>query len=136
MLETMILAAAVWVCPGNTFSDEPREGCHPFHETHGSYSTNPEPPGFTGGPPVTPQAPSSPSPGAPAGTTVIIQEKTVAPAASAEQCALYDEWMRLSLKQDGTTGMHDLTTQEMERWSVLRQMFSVTAAAPNCPPRR
>jgi hypothetical protein len=44
--------------------------------------------------------------------------------------------MRLSLKQDGTTGMRDLTTQEMERWSVLRQMFSVSSTPPVCPSTR
>lgn len=134
MLDVIILAGALWICPGDVYSDEPREGCRPFHETHGSFSTIPEAPGFSSGPekPAPPQAQPPPAPG----TTIIIEEKTERPTASAEQCALYDEWMRLSLKQDGTTGMHDLTTQEMERWSVLRQMFSVTSVAPVCPPAR
>ncbi len=133
MLDAMVFAAAVWVCPGNVFSDEPREGCKPFHETHGSFSTIPEAPGLSA-PEPPPSAPAQPSP--PPATTIIIEEKAERPMASPEQCALYDEWMRLSLKQDATTGMHDLTTQEMERWSVLRQMFSVTSSPPVCPPNR
>lgn len=42
MLNLVILATALYICPGNVFSDEPREGCRPFQEQSGTLSTNPE----------------------------------------------------------------------------------------------
>ena len=30
MFSLVILAATLWVCPGNVFTSEPREGCKPF----------------------------------------------------------------------------------------------------------
>lgn len=47
----LILVASLWVCPGNMYTNEPREGCEPFHEeASDTFSAIPETPGFEGGP--------------------------------------------------------------------------------------
>jgi hypothetical protein len=52
------------------------------------------------------------------------------PAASAEECAMYEEWVKLSTKSS-TLGARDLSTSEFERWTNLKQVFG-NSPPPNC----
>jgi hypothetical protein len=124
MLNLVILATALWVCPGEVYTNEPRAGCKPFHQSdREGFSTIQEPP-------MSPEraAPTPPSP-----TIRFEQQAPSRPAASSQECELYEEWLSLSMKSTNGLGAHDLTPQEFERWSNLRQMFSVTSP-PVCSP--
>lgn len=124
MLHLVVLAATLWVCPGDVYLNEPRQGCRPFHESsQEGFSTVPEPkPGLA-------DSSSSPSPS----PNRLYEQRQEIPSASSKECALYEEWLTLNLKTDGI-GAHDLSTEEFERWSNLKQMFSVTSP-PLCPSR-
>lgn len=122
MLEIIVFAATLYVCPGNEYTDTPRTGCRPVQESGKE--------GFS----VIPQAPEfkSEAPSAPA---VDVHESRVEgqselPAASAEECAMYDEWVKLSTKSSGL-GARDLSTEEYERWTNLKQVFG-NSPPPNC----
>lgn len=89
MLETIIVAAALYVCPGEVYTDTPRAGCQPLQESNREgFSTIPESPEFT--------SKSS----APAGESIksMRDGQSRIPAASAEECAMYEEWVKLSTK--------------------------------------
>ncbi|MBM4123366.1 MAG: hypothetical protein FJ246_00185 [Nitrospira sp.] len=124
MLDLVVLATTLWVCPGDVYSNEPREGCRPFHESNQEgFSTVPEP---KPDPADNASSPSRPSNSLP-------EQRQEIPAASSRECALYEEWLTLNLKTD-SIGAHDMSTDEFERWSNLKQMFSVTAP-PMCSSR-
>jgi hypothetical protein len=124
MLSLVIFATSLWVCPGDVYTDQPREGCKPFRQsTREGFST------IQGVPPD----PGESAPARPASPPVIYEQGGSRPSASPTECALYDEWLALSTKSRGGIGAHDLTPQEFERWSLLRNMFSVTAP-PVCSP--
>ena len=124
MLTLAILATTLWVCPGEVYTDQPREGCKPFHQSNRE--------GFSTiqGVPADPTEPAESGARVP---RVIYEPDGSRPSASPTECALYDEWLALSTKSRGGIGAHDLTPQEFERWSLLRNMFSVTAP-PLCAP--
>lgn len=119
MLDIVLVAATLYVCPGDVFTNQPREGCRPVKESEKEgFSRIPEAPEFTN------RSTSSPKP-----TAEIVAPGTNSnrvPAASSQECELYDEWLRLSAKS-GSLGAHELTAQEFERWSNLKQTFSVSA---------
>jgi hypothetical protein len=121
MLDIILVAAAMYVCPGDVYTDSPRPGCTPLQESgKESFSTIPEAPEFN--------SKSSVSNGG-AGTGMK-DEQSKLPAASAEECAMYEEWVRLSTKSS-TLGARDLSTSEFERWTNLKQVFG-NSPPPTC----
>jgi hypothetical protein len=89
MLNVILVAATLYICPGDVFTNQPREGCRPVKESaQKGFSRIPEAPEFTS------QSESSPKPG----TDVVAPgtNSSRAPAASSQECDLYDEWLRLS----------------------------------------
>ncbi|MDF0645265.1 MAG: hypothetical protein P0111_14645 [Nitrospira sp.] len=121
MLETIIVAAALYVCPGEVYTDTPRAGCQPLQESNREgFSTIPESPEFT--------SKSS----APAGESIksMRDGQSRIPAASAEECAMYEEWVKLSTKSS-SLGARDLSPTEFERWTNLKQVFG-NSPPPNC----
>lgn len=121
MLETIVVAAALYVCPGEVYTDTPRAGCQPLQESNREgFSTIPESPEFT--------SKSS----APAGENVksMRDAQSRIPAASAEECAMYEEWVKLSTKSS-SLGARDLSPTEFERWTNLKQVFG-NSPPPNC----
>jgi hypothetical protein len=52
------------------------------------------------------------------------------PAASAQECAMYEEWVKLSTKSS-SIGARDLSPAEFERWTNLKQVFG-NSPPPNC----
>ena len=122
MLETIIIAAAMYVCPGDVYTDQPRTGCQPVKESNKEgFSTIPEAPEFNS------QFPSS---GASDSGKTSRDVQSRVPAASAEECAMYEEWVKLSTKSS-SLGARDLSTQEFERWTNLKQVFG-NSPPPNC----
>ena len=121
MLDIILVAAAMYVCPGDVYTDVPRPGCTPLQESgKEGFSTIPEAPEFNG-------KSSAPSGG---GTTPMKEGQTKLPAASPEECAMYEEWVRLSTKTS-SIGARDLSTSEFERWTNLKQVFG-NSPPPNC----
>jgi hypothetical protein len=122
MLHLVILAATLWVCPGNVFSNEPREGCKPFEASEKEgFNITPEAPGFSTNPhaPVDPAAPSG-----------MRRERQSGPdSVSAEMCALYKEYIELELKTQG--GFLFGSPTESERWQTLKRMFQ-NSPVPSC----
>lgn len=118
MFNFIILATALWVCPGEVYTDQPRAGCKPFHPS--------EREGFG-----TVQTPAHESPvGTPSTSqpTVIIEQ---APAegprrsrGSSQECARYREWLELNRKTE-QMGAHTLPVDEFQRWQILREQYSV-----------
>jgi len=89
MLDIILVAAAMYVCPGDVYTDQPRPGCTPLQESgKEGFSTIPEAPEFNSKPSV-----SSSGTG-----TAMKDGSSKVPAASAEECAMYDEWVKLSTK--------------------------------------
>ncbi|HKT36685.1 MAG TPA: hypothetical protein VJR03_17800 [Nitrospira sp.] len=121
MLDIILLAAAMYVCPGDVYTDAPRAGCTPLQESGGeSFSTIPEAPEFN--------SKSSVSTGE--GGRMTKDRQSRLPAASPEECAMYDEWVKLSTKSS-TLGARDLSPSEFERWTNLKQVFG-NSPPPNC----
>lgn len=123
MFNLVILATALWVCPGEVYTNEPRDGCKPFHQSNRE--------GFS----VMPQSPHEPEAGSPAHnptTNVIIEQAPMqAPRrsrASEAECARYREWLELSRKTE-SMGAHTLEPNEFQRWQVLREQYSSMDAA-------
>jgi hypothetical protein len=52
------------------------------------------------------------------------------PAASEQDCAMYEEWVKLSTKSS-SIGARDLSPGEFERWTNLKQVFG-NSPPPNC----
>ncbi len=117
MVSAVILATAIWVCPGNVFSDVEKPGCQPFHEERGTVSTTPEP---ESGPATEPSSsPSDRSAG-----------REPAPSqTNAEICSLYKEYIDLDLKTQG--GFEMQSTDQAQRWQTLKRMFQ-SSPAPSC----
>ena len=123
MFNLVILATALWVCPGEVYTNEPRDGCKPFHQSNRE--------GFS----RVPEAPHDPAAGTPArepATNVVIEQVPMqAPRrsrASEAECARYREWLELSRKTEGV-GAHTLEPNEFQRWQILREQYSQMDAA-------
>jgi len=122
MLETIVVAAALFVCPGGVYTDTPRAGCQPLKESDKEgFSTIPEAPEFNSKSP-------SPSTGDAERPTKGMQPRL--PAASEQECAMYEEWVKLSTKSS-SIGARDLSPGEFERWTNLKQVFG-NSPPPNC----
>ena len=121
MLDIILIAAAMYVCPGDVYTDVPRPGCTPLQESgKESFSTIPEAPEFN--------SKSSVSAGESGRATN--DRPSRLPAASPEECAMYDEWVKLSTKSS-SLGARDLSPSEFERWTNLKQVFG-NSPPPNC----
>lgn len=122
MLEIIVVAATLYVCPGEVYTDQPRTGCRPLQESgKEGFSVIPEAPEFKS------NATSAPAVNVdqPRGET-----RPELPAASAEECANYEEWVKLSTKSS-SIGARDLSPEEFERWTNLKQVFG-NSPPPNC----
>ena len=121
MLDVILVAAAMYVCPGDVYTDVARPGCTLLQESgKEGFSTIPEAPEFNG-------RAAAPVGGA---GTVMKDAQSKLPAASPEECAMYDEWVRLSTKSS-SIGARDLSASEFERWTNLKQVFG-NSPPPNC----
>jgi hypothetical protein len=121
MLDIILVAAAMYVCPGEVYTDVPRAGCKPLQESgREGFSTIPEAPEFN--------SKSAVSTGEAARVMKDGQPKL--PAATQEECAMYEEWVRLSTKSS-SIGARDLSPSEFERWTNLKQVFGYSPP-PNC----
>jgi hypothetical protein len=117
MLDIIVVAAVMYVCPGEVYTDVPRAGCTPVQESgKEGFSTIPDAPEF-----------NSKSSTVPNAGQVMKDGQQKLPAASAEECAMYEEWVKLSTKSS-SIGARDLSTGEFERWTNLKQIFG------NSPP--
>jgi len=121
MLETIVVAAALYVCPGEVYTDQPRAGCHPLQESNKEgFSKIPEAPEFNS---------KFPDSAGDTGRSAKDAQSRI-PAASAEECAMYEEWVKLSTKTS-SLGARDLSASEFERWTNLKQVFG-NSPPPNC----
>lgn len=129
MLDVILVAATLWLCPGGIYTDQPGKGCKEVQESESKegFSRIPEAPGFDGSsnPTPIPSAPQS------SGASPKAQSSAM-PAASAQECALYDEYLKLSMRS-GSIGARDLSPTEFERWRNLQQIFA-TGVPPLCAP--
>lgn len=133
MFSMVVLATALWVCPGDVFVNEPKPGCKPFHESDKE--------GFSSVPESKEGASEGKSQGQRPGQSpeVIIVpnrgavEQSGRGYASEETCELYKEWVRLYTKMDkGGLNANEYTVDEYERWEKIRYLFT-TLNPPNCP---
>ena len=122
MLDVILVAAAMYVCPGDVYTDMPHAGCKPLQESgKESFSTIPEAPEFNSKSPVTTGD---------GNRAMNDGQQSRLPAASPEECAMYEEWVKLSTKSS-TLGARDLSPGEFERWTNLKQVFG-NSPPPNC----
>jgi len=122
MLEIIVAAATLYVCPGEVYTDAPRAGCHPVQESDKvEFNTVPEAPEFN--------SKSAAPLKADTGRASMDTQSRI-PAASAEECTMYEEWVKLSTKS-GSLGARDLSPAEYERWTNLKQVFG-NSPPPNC----
>lgn len=122
MLETIVLAGALFVCPGDVYSDTPRAGCRPLQDSNKEgFSTVKEAPEFDSKSPM-------PTEGNTEKSSKDSQSRL--PAASEQECAMYEEWVKLSTKSS-SIGARDLSPGEFERWTNLKQVFG-NSPPPNC----
>lgn len=121
MLDIIVIAAAMYVCPGDVYTDVPKAGCKPVQESGDEgFSTIPEAPEFG----------SKMSAPALDAERSIQNSQSRIPAASAEECAMYEEWVKLSTKSS-SIGARELSPGEYERWTNLKQVFG-NSPPPNC----
>jgi hypothetical protein len=122
LFEAMLVAATLYVCPGDVYSDQAGEGCRPLEDSNKEgFSKIPEAPEFNSKMP----APTAVDPG-----NAARDAQSRIPAASAQECAMYEEWVRLSTKSS-SIGARDLSAGEYERWTNLKQVFG-NSPPPNC----
>ena len=122
LLDAILVATALYICPGDVYSDQPREGCRPMQDSNKEgFSQIPEAPEFNSKFP----APAAADAGAASRDT-----QSRLPAASAQECAMYEEWVKLSTKSS-SIGARDLLPGEFERWTNLKQVFG-NSPPPNC----
>lgn len=122
MLSVVVLATALWVCPGNVFSDQGGPGCKPFTEDKGTVNKNSDAPFESGG-----QQPASERSSTPTGPGQDRRSKSG--TVNSEMCALYKEYVDLEVKTQGGTQMG--STEESQRWQTLKRMFQ-NSPVPSC----
>lgn len=120
MLSMVILAAAMYVCPGNVFSDVEKPGCKPFEETRGTVS-------------VDQTKPQSSAPSSSLDSPAQPEQRRNQPQSSvnAEVCAMYKEYVDLQVKTQG--GFQTSGTEELQRWQTLKRMFQMSPPPTDCP---
>nr|MBI3614681.1 hypothetical protein [Nitrospirota bacterium] len=125
MMSVVVLAATLWVCPGDVYSNEPKEGCKPFHESNKEgFSTVPEPRFETAPADANPPAPSQPQ------TQPAPPRTQPTQSANSELCALYAEYLQLTMKVSG--GHLGNESEDLNRYEQLRNIFGMNTR-PNCP---
>ncbi len=125
MISMVVLAATLWVCPGNVYSNEPKEGCKPFHESNREgFSTVPEPRFEAAPAEANPPTPSQPQ------TQPEPSSTRPAQSTNAELCALYAEYLQLTMKVSG--GHLGNESEDLNRYEQLRNIFGMNTR-PNCP---
>lgn len=121
MLDILLVASVMYVCPGDVYTDVPKAGCKPVQESgKEGFSTIPEAPEFNS---------KMPAPAADVERPTRDGQSRL-PAASAQECAMYEEWVKLSTKSS-SIGARDLSPGEFERWTNLKQVFG-NSPPPNC----
>lgn len=121
MLDIILVAAAMYVCPGDVYTDMPRAGCRPLQESgKESFSTIPEAPDFNSKSTVSTDETGK----------VMKDGQPKLPGATPEECAMYDEWVKLSTKSS-SIGARELSPAEFERWTNLKQVFG-NSPPPDC----
>ena len=122
LLDAILVATTLYVCPGDVYSDQPRAGCQPMQESNKEgFSHVPEAPEFNS---------KSPAPGTVDTGGASRDSQSRLPAASAQECAMYEEWVKLSTKSS-SIGARELSPGEFERWTNLKQVFG-NSPPPNC----
>jgi hypothetical protein len=122
MLEAIVIAAALYVCPGDVYSDTPRAGCQPLQESNKEgFSTIQEAPELNS---------KMPKPESGDAGRASRDSQSRLPAASEKECAMYQEWVKLSTKSS-SIGARDLSVGEFQRWTNLKQIFG-NSPPPNC----
>jgi hypothetical protein len=119
MLDVILVAASLWLCPGDVYTDHPAQGCKEVKESgeKEGFSRSQEASEFGSN--------SNAATGQATPQSSGMSQRTPSnqmPAASAQECTLYDEYLTLSAKS-GSVGAHDLSPSEFERWRNLQQMF-------------
>lgn len=122
LFEALLVASTLYVCPGDVYSDHPGQGCRPLEDSNKEgFSKIPEAPEFNSK--MSAPAAVDPGNGASDGQSRL-------PAASAQECAMYEEWVKLSTKSS-SIGARQLSPGEFERWTNLKQVFG-NSPPPNC----
>ena len=122
MLATIVIPGALFVCPGDAYSDTPRDARHPLQDSNKEgFSTIKETPEFDS---------KMPAPAADDNGRASKNSQSRIPAASEKECAMYEEWVNLSTKSS-SIGARDLSPGEFERWTNLKQVFG-NSPPPNC----
>ncbi len=121
MLSMVVLAATMFVCPGNVFSDVEKPGCKPFVEERGTVNIEPTMP-----------KEFDPPPSSSSDTQARPERRRDQPQSSvnAEVCAMYKEYVDLQVKTQG--GFQTSGTEELQRWQTLKRMFQMSQP-PDCP---
>jgi hypothetical protein len=130
MLDVILVAASLWLCPGDVYTDQQAQGCKEVKQSDEKegFSRTPEAPEFGRSSKDAPVQTTPQSPG--------MSQKAPSnqmPSASTQECTLYDEYLTLASKS-GSVGAHDLSPSEFERWRNLQQMFG-SGVPPICSPR-
>ncbi len=121
MLSMVVLAATMYVCPGNVFSDVEKPGCKPFVEEHGTVNVEPTMPKE-----FDPKSSSSSSSSSQPERRRDQQQSSV----NAELCAMYKEYVDMEVRTQG--GFQTSGPSELQRWQTLKRMFQVSTP-PDCP---
>ena len=122
LLDAILVAAALYVCPGDVYTDQLREGCQPLQDSSKEgFSRVSEAPEFDS---------KLPAPATADGGLKSSSAQPRLPAASAKECAMYEEWVNLSTKSS-SIGARSLSTAEFQRWTNLKQVFG-NSPPPNC----
>lgn len=122
LLDAILVATVLYICPGDVYSDQPREGCQPLPDSNQEgFSKIPEASEFNS---------KSPAPAAVDTGGALRDTQSRLPAASAQECAMYEEWVKLSTKSS-SIGARELSPGEYERWTNLKQVFG-NSPPPNC----
>ena len=118
MLSMAILAGALYVCPGNVYSDVQGPGCKPFVEEHGTVS-------------IDQTSPQGSAPSASSGSSGQPERRRdqQGDSVNAELCAMYKEYIDLEVKTQG--GFHASGPEELQRWQTLKRMFQMSPP-PRC----
>ncbi len=125
MLTLALLAATLYVCPGEVFSDVPKEGCKPFHQSEKEgFSTIQQAPHETS------HVPSAPAPAESMSAPIPAPAAPSTPSGNSEICAMYSEYLHLTQKVTG--GQMGNSPEDVNRYEQLRNIFGVNAR-PNCP---
>lgn len=121
MLETIVVATALFVCPGGVYTDTPKAGCQPLQESSKEGLSTIQEAQDSNSKSSTPAASDARRP---------TDEQSRLPAVSEQECAMFEEWVKLSTKSS-SIGARDLSTAEFERWTNLKQVFG-NSPPPNC----